>query len=58
VQAVGAARFGPPGEAREAARDARRELRALRRNLRRTLSKRRRAQGFLSVRSLGLGSSG
>jgi len=58
VSAVGAARFGPPEQAREAARAARRELRSLRRELRRTVSARRRAQGFLSVRSLGLGASG
>jgi transglutaminase-like putative cysteine protease len=58
VRAVGAARFGPPEQARAAARSARRELRALRRQLRRTVSARRRAQGFLSVRSLGLGASG
>jgi transglutaminase-like putative cysteine protease len=58
VRAVGAARFGPPEQARPAARAARHELRRLRRELRRTVSARRRAQGFLSVRSLGLGSSG
>ena len=58
VAAVGAARFAPPSDARAAARDARRELRVLRRHLRRTISRGRRAQGFLSVRSLGLGSSG
>jgi hypothetical protein len=52
--AATAARFGPPREARAAARRARRELRLLRRRLRRRLSAGERLRGLVSVRSLGL----
>jgi hypothetical protein len=48
-----AARFGPTGVAREAARATRGDLRRLRRNLRRELSRFERARGLLSLRSLG-----
>ena len=48
------ARFGPPGEARSAARSARGELRSLRRDLRAALTRTERALGLVSLRSLGL----
>jgi transglutaminase-like putative cysteine protease len=48
------ARFGPPGEARPAARDMRRSLAQLKRDLRGELTRFDRARGFLSLRSLGL----
>ena len=48
-----AARFGPTGVAREAARATRGDLRRLRRSLRRELSRFERARGLLSLRSLG-----
>jgi transglutaminase-like putative cysteine protease len=54
VDAVEAARYGPPDGAGEAARRARRELRRLERALRRQLSTWERARGVLSLRSLGL----
>ena len=49
-----AARFGPAGGAREAARATRRDLRRLRRGLRRELTRFERIRGLLSLRSLGL----
>jgi transglutaminase-like putative cysteine protease len=49
-----AARFGPPTEARRAARDMRRALVQLKRDLRRELTRYDRTRGFLSLRSLGL----
>jgi hypothetical protein len=49
-----AARFAPPGYAREAARELRRAMRELRRDLRRELSRFERTRGLLSLRSLGL----
>jgi hypothetical protein len=55
AQAATAARYGPPGAAREAAGSARKELRDLKRRLRRSLPRSDRARGLLSVRSLGLG---
>lgn len=48
-----AARFGPAGVAREAARATRGDLRRLRRGLRRELSRFERIRGLLSLRSLG-----
>jgi transglutaminase-like putative cysteine protease len=54
VAAATAARFGPPTGAHSAARDARRELRALVRLVRKRLTRRERARGLLSLRSLGL----
>jgi protein-glutamine gamma-glutamyltransferase len=53
VEAVDAARFGPPAGARPAARRARRELRRVERELRANLSRFERARGLLSLRSLG-----
>ena len=53
VAAATAARFGPPGGARPAARDARRELRALIRAVRHRLTTRERLRGLVSLRSLG-----
>jgi protein-glutamine gamma-glutamyltransferase len=53
VDAVHAARFGPPAGARAAARRARRELRRVERELRANLSRFERARGLLSLRSLG-----
>ena len=55
AQAATAARYGPPGAARQEAGSARRELRDLKRRLRKSLAKSDRARGLLSVRSLGLG---
>lgn len=55
AQAATAARYGPPEDARQAARFARNELRELKRRLRKSLTKSDRARGLLSVRSLGLG---
>jgi protein-glutamine gamma-glutamyltransferase len=55
AQAATAARYGPPGAARQAAGSAREELRDLKRRLRKSLSRSDRARGLLSVRSLGLG---
>jgi hypothetical protein len=52
--AAAEARFGPAGDATEAARTARRELRLLRRQLRSALSRTERALGLVSLRSLGL----
>jgi len=52
--ALGAARFGPAGEAEDAARAARRELRIVLRAVRRRLSAKARLRGLLSLRSLGL----
>jgi protein-glutamine gamma-glutamyltransferase len=49
-----AARFAPPGYAREAAREMRRALRQIRRDLRSELSRFERTRGLLSLRSLGL----
>ena len=49
-----AARFGPAGGAREAARAMRRDLRHLRKRLRRRLTRVERIRGLLSLRSLGL----
>ena len=54
VDAVSAARYGPPERAEEAARRARRELRRIERALRRRLSAWERVRGLVSVRSLGL----
>ncbi|MEP7335281.1 MAG: transglutaminaseTgpA domain-containing protein, partial [Actinomycetota bacterium] len=54
VDAVTAARYGPPERAEEAARQARRELRRIERALRRRLSVWERVRGLVSVRSLGL----
>jgi transglutaminase-like putative cysteine protease len=54
VDAVNAARYGPPERAEEAARRARRELRRIERALRRRLSAWERVRGLVSVRSLGL----
>jgi hypothetical protein len=54
VEAAGAARFGPPRTAQEAADETRRELAALRRQLRSVLSRPERALGLVSLRSLGL----
>ena len=54
VDAMTAARYGPPDRADEAARRARRELRRIERALRRRLSVWERARGLVSVRSLGL----
>jgi hypothetical protein len=55
AQAATAARYGPPGAARQAAGSAREELRDVKRRLRKSLSRADRARGLLSVRSLGLG---
>jgi transglutaminase-like putative cysteine protease len=55
AQAATAARYGPPGAARQAAGSSRKELRDLKRRLRKSLSRSDRARGLLSVRSLGLG---
>jgi transglutaminase-like putative cysteine protease len=49
-----AARFGPPGGTREAARAMRRDLRHLRKRLRQRLTRVDRVRGLLSLRSLGL----
>ena len=49
-----AARFAPPGYAREAARELRRAMRQLRRDVRRELTRLERLRGLLSLRSLGL----
>jgi protein-glutamine gamma-glutamyltransferase len=49
-----AARFAPPGSAREAARELRRAMRQLRRDVRRELTRFERLRGLLSLRSLGL----
>ena len=49
-----AARFAPPGYAREAARELRRAMRQIRRDLRRELTRFERTRGLLSLRSLGL----
>jgi hypothetical protein len=54
IDAVTAARYGPPERADEAARRARRELRRIERALRHRLSAWDRARGLVSVRSLGL----
>jgi transglutaminase-like putative cysteine protease len=54
VRDLSLARFGRPGEAREALRRARRELRDLRRALRRSLSAVSRLRGAASLRSLTL----
>jgi len=56
VDAVDAARFGPPAGARAAARRARRELRRVERELRANLSRFERTRGLLSLRSLGFSS--
>ena len=53
VDAVDAARFGPPAGAGAAARRARRELRRVERELRANLGRLERARGLLSLRSLG-----
>ena len=55
ARAATAARYGPPGDARQAAGSTRKELRELKRRLRRSLSGYDRVRGLLSVRSLGLG---
>jgi protein-glutamine gamma-glutamyltransferase len=49
-----AARFAPPGYAREAALELRRAMRQLRRDVSRELTGFERARGLLSLRSLGL----
>ena len=49
-----AARFAPPGYAREAARELQRAMRQLRRDVRRELTRFERLRGLLSLRSLGL----
>lgn len=56
VDAVNAARFGPPEGAGAAAARARRELRELERRLRTTLTRAERARGLVSLRSLGFSS--
>jgi hypothetical protein len=48
------ARFGPPAEAREAAREMRHALARLKRDLRSELTRFDRTRGLLSLRSLGL----
>jgi transglutaminase-like putative cysteine protease len=53
--AATAARYGPPGQARDAASRARTELRDVKRRLRRAVGRVDRTRGLLSVRSLGLG---
>jgi transglutaminase-like putative cysteine protease len=55
ARAATAARYGPPGQARQAASHARAELRQVKRRLRRALGLIDRIRGLLSVRSLGLG---
>ena len=55
VEALDAARFGPPQAARAEARRARRELRRVERELRNQLSRVERTRGLLSLRSLGFG---
>jgi len=52
ASALGAARFGPPGEAAEAAARSRRELRQLLRRVRRGLTRLQRLRGFVALRSL------
>jgi hypothetical protein len=52
VAVASAARFGPEGDAAEAARRARGELRLLKRAIRSRLSTRRRLRGLVSLRSL------
>jgi hypothetical protein len=54
VNAVDAARFGPPKGAAEASRLARVELRELVRELRQRLSAWERFRGLVSLRSFGL----
>jgi protein-glutamine gamma-glutamyltransferase len=54
ASSAAAARFGPRGQARAAARTTRRELRSLRRELRAALSRTERALGLVSLRSFGL----
>jgi hypothetical protein len=54
VASAARARFGPPAQARSAARAARGELRSLRRDLRAALTRTERALGLFSLRSLGL----
>jgi hypothetical protein len=53
AEAAVSARFGPPADAREAARRAREELRELKRRLRRRIFLLDRARGLVSLRSLG-----
>ena len=55
--ALAQARYGPADEAERAARTARRELRSVLRKARRGLGTRRRLQGLVSLRSLGLRSA-
>src|SRR5207237_202553 len=55
VEALDAARFGPPQAAGAEARRARRELRRVEHELRNRLSRFERARGLLSLRSLGFG---
>jgi transglutaminase-like putative cysteine protease len=55
AEAAAQARYGPRGDAAEAARRARSELRDLKRRLRRGWFVLDRARGLVSVRSLGLG---
>lgn len=50
--ALSAARFGPPGQAVEAAQRARRELRSVLAALRRRLTRGERLRGFVALRSL------
>jgi transglutaminase-like putative cysteine protease len=50
--AVSRARYGPPGDADDAAHDARRELRLVLHALRARLSPRQRLRGFFALRSL------
>lgn len=50
--ALSAARFGPPGQAADAARRARRELRSLLHVARRHLTTTQRVRGFVALRSL------
>ena len=56
VDAVDAARFGPPEGARAAARRARRELRRVERELRGNLNRFERVRGLFSLRSLSFSS--
>ncbi|HET9324458.1 MAG TPA: transglutaminaseTgpA domain-containing protein [Gaiellaceae bacterium] len=57
AQALGAARFGPAGDAERAASTARRELRGVLKAIRSRLGATRRLRGLVSLRSLGLRSA-
>jgi hypothetical protein len=52
ANALGAARFGPPAAAAEAAARSRTELRNLQRRIRRGLTRTQRLRGFVALRSL------